>query len=116
MNQTAEKLVLATLAEDELKRLRRKKRLKLMNFQHRVLHQRPIAISAEQMEKYKGIINNLTDKEVIVPGLYVPEAKTDQTGITGLANNQTKKFEIKREGLSTASLGTTPPEQARNVV
>jgi len=49
LNQTAEKLVLATLAEDEMKRLRRKKRLKLMNFQHRVLHQKPIPIPEEQM-------------------------------------------------------------------
>lgn len=55
-------------------------------------------------------MNNLTDKEIIVPGLYVPEAKTDTTGMTGLANNQTKKFEIKREGLSVANLGTAPAE------
>ena len=33
-----EKLVLAPLEEDQVNRLRKKKRLKLMNFQHRILH------------------------------------------------------------------------------
>ena len=58
--EAPEKLVLAALEEDEINRLRKKKRLKLMNFQHRILHQKPITMSNEQFQKYKGIFNNLT--------------------------------------------------------
>jgi hypothetical protein len=68
------------------------------------------------MQKYRGIFNNLTDKEIIVPGLIVADAKNETTGGTGLANQQTKKFEMRKEGISVAQLGTEPAERSRHIV
>jgi hypothetical protein len=68
------------------------------------------------MQKYAGIFNNLTAKEIIIPGLKVATLKNEMTGVTGLANEQTKKFEIKKEGLSVAQLGTEPGDRSRVIV
>ena len=42
-------------------------------------------MTGEQFEKYKGIFNNLTDKEIIIPGLMIAEPKKDKPGASKLA-------------------------------
>jgi len=38
------------------------------------------------MEKYKGIMNNLIGREIIVPGLMIADPKKQKPGATRLAN------------------------------
>lgn len=40
-----------------------------MNFQHRLLKQKPVKPDETQKDKYEGIFENLGKTEVIMPGL-----------------------------------------------
>lgn len=59
-----------------------------MNFQHRILHQKPSELAGEQFEKYKGILNNLSGKEIILPGLMIAQHKKKAPGASAAATLQ----------------------------
>ena len=57
MAATKSKLPLATEATDNIAKIRKKKRIKLMNFQHRVLNQKMVKLDESQQKKYSGLLN-----------------------------------------------------------
>jgi len=49
------------------------------------LHQKPSELAGEQFEKYKGILNNLSGKEIILPGLMIAQHKKKAPGASAAA-------------------------------